>query len=89
MNKNIWKGKWMQLKGEIQSKWGDLTNDELDKIEGDREKIQGLIKEKYGIREEEIKKSLDEIEEKYLDSDYAPQQTEEKDNETNEDTENK
>ena len=34
MNWDIIQGKWTQLKGQAQEKWGELTNDDLDKIEG-------------------------------------------------------
>ena len=35
MNQNILEGKWMQLRGSIREKWGELTDDELDQIAGD------------------------------------------------------
>jgi uncharacterized protein YjbJ (UPF0337 family) len=34
MNEDILKGKWKQLRGQIQQKWGDLTDDDLNRIEG-------------------------------------------------------
>ena len=36
MNSDRIKGNWNELKGKAQQKWGDLTNDDLDKIEGDK-----------------------------------------------------
>jgi uncharacterized protein YjbJ (UPF0337 family) len=48
MDSNIFKGKWMQLKGETQKQWGKLTNDDLDVIDGEREKLIGKIQERYG-----------------------------------------
>ena len=65
MTKNIFEGKWKQFKGEVQSQWGNLTNDELDKIEGDRTKLEGLIQERYGLEKEEVQKKLDVLEKKY------------------------
>jgi len=65
MNSDILKGKWNQIKGDIKSKWGKLTNEELDKIEGDQLKLQGLIQEKYGIKKEEAEKKIQEIVDKY------------------------
>lgn len=29
MNRDILKGKWKQLRGEVQRRWGQLTDDEL------------------------------------------------------------
>ena len=57
---------WKQLKGDVQKEWGKLTNDELDRIEGDRLKLEGLIQERYGIKQEEAQKKLDEIGNKYF-----------------------
>ncbi|WP_416307013.1 CsbD family protein [Neptunicella sp. SCSIO 80796] len=54
-NKNIWQGKWKQLKGNVKQQWGKLTDDDLDKIEGREEEIVGLIQERYGIAEEQAK----------------------------------
>lgn len=56
---NILEGKWKQLKGKVQQKWGDLTNDELDRIEGKREELVGLIQEKYGYAQAEAEREVD------------------------------
>ena len=34
MNQEILQGKWKQIRGEAQSWWGKLTNDDLDRVEG-------------------------------------------------------
>ncbi|WP_373084759.1 CsbD family protein [Sneathiella sp.] len=62
MNEDILKGKWKQLKGDIQKKWGKLTDDDLDQIDGNREKFVGRIQENYGIAKEEADSMLDEFE---------------------------
>ena len=36
-------GNWKQMKGKIKEKWGDLTDDDLDKIAGRREQLEGTI----------------------------------------------
>ena len=58
MNEDIIKGKWKQIKGEVQKQWGKLTNDDLDVIEGDSEKLVGKIQERYGISREEAEKQV-------------------------------
>ncbi|MCS5597884.1 MAG: CsbD family protein [Alphaproteobacteria bacterium] len=60
MNKDILKGNWKQFKGEAKKKWGKLTNDDLDQLDGDREKLLGLIQENYGHTREEAEKEIDE-----------------------------
>lgn len=62
MNKDIIEGKWEQLKGEAQKRWGKLTNDHLDQINGSRTKLQGQIQESYGLAKEEAEKQVKEWE---------------------------
>ncbi len=59
MNMDEIKGKWKQLKGVARSKWGELTDDELDQIEGDRERLAGKIQERYGKSKEEARDEVD------------------------------
>ena len=58
MNKDILEGKWEQVKGEIQKKWGKLTDDDLDVIKGDTKKLAGKLQEMYGWSEEETEKEM-------------------------------
>lgn len=48
LNEDIFQGKWAQLKGKIKQQWGDLTDDDLDRISGKRDEIVGLVQERYG-----------------------------------------
>ncbi len=59
MNWDIIKGNWSQVKGDIQSKWGELTDDELDQAAGERDKLVGLIQEKYGMAKADAETELD------------------------------
>jgi uncharacterized protein YjbJ (UPF0337 family) len=52
MNDDIFQGKWKQLRGQIQQKWGDLTNDDLDRIKGTQVEFEGLLQERYGYTKE-------------------------------------
>ena len=61
MNKNILEGKWKQLRGEIREKWGEITDDELDQIAGKRDKLAGLLQEKYGYTQMEAERRIDEF----------------------------
>ena len=31
-------GKWKQVKGQAQQQWGDLTDDDLDRVDGKRDR---------------------------------------------------
>ncbi len=63
MNDGVWDqiaGKWKQFKGDVRSRWGDLTDDELEQIAGEREKLAGKIQERYGITRQEADRQIDE-----------------------------
>ena len=61
MNWDQIEGDWKQFKGKIKEKWGKLTDDELNTIEGKRDRLAGKIQEKYGIVKEEAEKQLHEF----------------------------
>lgn len=61
MNQDILKGKWNQIKGSIRSKWGELTNDDVDRVQGDTEKFIGILQEKYGYGREKAESELQEF----------------------------
>ena len=62
MNKDIFEGNWKQFKGDIQQKWGKLTDDQIDQAEGNREKFLALIQENYGVVRDDAEKQLKEFE---------------------------
>ncbi|WP_299968991.1 CsbD family protein [uncultured Roseobacter sp.] len=59
MNWDIIKGNWKQMTGSVKSKWGELTDDEVDQVEGDRERLAGLIQERYGVAKDEAERQID------------------------------
>lgn len=62
MNWDQAKGNWKQIKGKIREQWGELTDDELDIINGRREQLAGSIQNRYGITREEAERQIDEFE---------------------------
>ena len=62
MNKDIISGKWTQVKGQVKEKWGKITDDDLTRIEGVRDRLSGVIQERYGLAKEEAEKQLAEFE---------------------------
>jgi uncharacterized protein YjbJ (UPF0337 family) len=60
MNLDVLKGKWKQLKGEAKTQWGKLTDDDLDQIEGNTEKLVGKVQERYGYGREQAEREVDQ-----------------------------
>ncbi len=58
-------GKWKQFKGDARTRWGKLTDDDLDVIEGNREKLVGKVQEKYGVKKEEADRQVNEFQESF------------------------
>ena len=61
MNSDVLKGKWRQLKGEVKSQWGKLTDDDLDRVEGDAEKLIGRVQERYGYARHDAEREVNEF----------------------------
>lgn len=61
MNKDIFAGKWKQFKGDIQTKWGKLTDDDMESINGDIEKLAGKLQESYGLSRDQVERHLEHI----------------------------
>lgn len=53
MNWDIAKGNWKQFKGKVKTQWGQITDDQLDVIDGKRIELAGRIQETYGITKDE------------------------------------
>jgi uncharacterized protein YjbJ (UPF0337 family) len=61
LNEETWKGKWNEIKGEIRTKWGKMTDDELEQSKGNSTSIIGLIQQRYGAKKEEVEGALEKI----------------------------
>jgi len=65
MNKDIFEGKWKEMKGQTKEWWGKLTDDDLEQAQGKAEQIVGLLQQKYGYTreqaEEEFNRRIEEV----------------------------
>ena len=59
MNWDRVEGNWKQFKGKVKEQWGNLTDDQIDKIEGRRENLVGLVQERYGIAKDQAERDVD------------------------------
>ncbi|MBA2650495.1 MAG: CsbD family protein [Legionella sp.] len=63
MNKDIFEGKWEEIKGKMKQSWGKLTDDDLDEIEGNQQEIYGKLQKHYGYSREQAEKAIRDFKE--------------------------
>ena len=66
MNRDILQGKRRELKGLLKEKWGKLTDDDLDRIEGQAERLVGLLQQRYGYAKEKAEQEYKRIMEQWF-----------------------
>lgn len=62
MNWDQIEGKWKELAGSAKERWGKLTDNEWTELKGKRDRLSGVIQQKYGIAKEEAEKQIKEFE---------------------------
>ena len=60
MNWDRIEGNWKQFKGKAKQKWGELTDDDLDKLAGKRDQLIGKIQERKGIARDKAESEVNE-----------------------------
>ena len=58
MNWEQVEGKWKQMKGSVKQQWGELTDNDIDVIAGQKDKLVGKIQERYGITKEHAEEQV-------------------------------
>lgn len=51
-------GTWNDMKGRVKKEWGNITDDEFKQVEGNVDRLVGLIQKKSGVARTEIEKTL-------------------------------
>jgi uncharacterized protein YjbJ (UPF0337 family) len=59
MDWNVIEGNWKQAQGKIRQKWGKLTDDDLTRINGQREQLEGILQQRYGLAKDMVRKEVD------------------------------
>lgn len=65
INDNVIAGKWKEIKGDLQRMWGRLTDDEIEEAKGNLTGFTGTVQRKYGTAQDEVRRQLDEVLNKY------------------------
>ncbi len=61
MNEDRIKGQWKQLSGKVKTRWGRLTDDDVQVQEGNAEYLAGKLQERYGIAKDVAKKEVNDF----------------------------
>jgi uncharacterized protein YjbJ (UPF0337 family) len=71
MNHDIFAGHWKQMRGTLKSWWGKLTDDDFESIEGQKNKLIGVVEEKYGYTRDQAQEEVDRRLNEYDDKDSS------------------
>jgi uncharacterized protein YjbJ (UPF0337 family) len=52
VNTDILKGQWKEFKGKLREQWADLTDNDVEEINGNREQLIGKLQQRYGMAKE-------------------------------------
>jgi uncharacterized protein YjbJ (UPF0337 family) len=67
MNHDILAGRWKQMRGELKTWWGNLTDDDFERIGGQKDKLIGLLQERYGYSREQAEQEVERRLQEYSD----------------------
>jgi uncharacterized protein YjbJ (UPF0337 family) len=59
MNEDVFSGKWREMRGTLRSWWGRLSDDDLERIGGEKDKLIGAVQEKYGQTREQAEREVE------------------------------
>ncbi len=60
MNDLKMKGNWNTTKGKLKQKWAELTDDDLQYVEGKEDELIGRIQRKTGETREAVERAISE-----------------------------
>ncbi len=61
MNSDILKGKWTEMKGQLQRKWGKLSDSDYDEIAGNVDVLVGRLQQRYGYQRERAEREVHDV----------------------------
>jgi uncharacterized protein YjbJ (UPF0337 family) len=41
--------RWQELKGSVQARWGELTDDDIEHLSGSTDELAGILQQRYGF----------------------------------------
>jgi uncharacterized protein YjbJ (UPF0337 family) len=59
MNWDRIEGNWKQFDGRVKEQWRKLTDDEIARVNGSRDQLEGIIQARYGYAKDQVKKDIE------------------------------
>ena len=59
MNEDVFTGRWKEMRGMLRSWWANLTDDDIDWIGGEKDRLIGLVQQKYGYSRDQAQDEVD------------------------------
>jgi len=59
MNKDIFEGKWKEMRGQVKEWWGKLTDDDLEQVGGKWDQLIAVLQQKYGYTREQAEQEFE------------------------------
>jgi uncharacterized protein YjbJ (UPF0337 family) len=61
MNWDTLSGSWREFSGKVRSKWGKLTDDDLNVIGGKKDVLVGRLQQHYGFQKDRAEREVDDF----------------------------
>jgi uncharacterized protein YjbJ (UPF0337 family) len=52
---------WDELRAKLHAQWGRITDDDLGRIDGDRERLVQTLRERYALTEDEARRQVEAV----------------------------
>ena len=72
MHQDVFAGQWKHIRGKLKSWWGKLADDDVDRIGGQKDKLIGVVQEKYGYAREKAQQEVERRLKEYSDTMHGP-----------------
>lgn len=61
MNQSILEGKWKELKGRVRQTWAKLTDDDVERVNGNFEELSGRLQKSYGYTKDQANAEIEKF----------------------------